>query len=225
LLNSSIQNLVFLEEQKKYRRVQNALKEKGDFVKNKLNQHFIPVNDFDLLMIAYKTEKKLDIFVKRKIANRYIKIHSYDICDISGKLGPKRKQGDKQVPEGFYCIDKFNPISEFHLSFRINYPNAADRIKSKYKNNLGGDIYVHGSCATIGCLPMTDYYMEEIYIFAIYAKNNGQNKIPFYIFPFEMNEKNMEIYTDIYNDNKELIAFWNNLKSGYDIFCSTYNEF
>jgi len=224
--NSSIptQNLSFLDEQKKFKRVKVALKEKESFVKSKLNDHYISINDFDLLVLAYKKEKILDIYAKKKTSDRYVKIHSYKICDVSGKLGPKRKQGDKQVPEGFYHVDRFNPTSQYHLSFRINYPNASDIIKSKYKNNLGGDIYVHGSCATVGCLPMTDYYMDEIYIFAIHAKNNSQQKIPFYIFPFDMKDENMKIYTDIYKENKELISFWNNLKKGYDIFYSSYNE-
>jgi murein L,D-transpeptidase YafK len=216
-ISSTVIKNDFLSGQKRFKKVQDALKEKEGFVKGKLNDHYISINDFDLLIVAYKEEKILDIYAKKKATDRYLKIHSYRICDVSGKLGPKRKRGDKQVPEGFYYIDAFNPTSQYHLSFRVSYPNKSDKIKSKYKD-LGGDIYVHGSCATVGCLPMTDYYMDEIYIFTIYAKNNGQQKIPIYIFPFEMTNDRVKNYYTIYEKNTELISFWKNIKIGHDIF-------
>ncbi|WGU69538.1 L,D-transpeptidase family protein [Capnocytophaga canimorsus] len=146
-----------------------------------------------------------------KKEHTYRKIISYPICSRSGKLGPKRKQGDGQVPEGFYHIDRFNPSSNFYLSLGLNYPNLSDKRKSKV-HDLGGDIFIHGACVTVGCLPMTDNYIKEIYLLATYARNNGQNKIPVYLFPFKMTDKNMQIYKGKYKYNEELISFWNNLK-------------
>lgn len=70
------------------------------------------------------------------------------------------------------------------MSLGLNYPNLSDRKKSK-ATNLGGDIFIHGDCVTIGCLPMTNELIKEIYLYAIYAKNNGQEKIPVYIFPIQ----------------------------------------
>ncbi|CEN33439.1 Putative L,D-transpeptidase YafK (fragment) [Capnocytophaga canimorsus] len=93
----------------------------------------------------------------------------------------------------------------------------SDKRKSK-AHDLGGDIFIHGDCVTIGCLPMTDNYIKEIYLLATYARNNGQNKIPVYLFPFKMTDKNMQIYKGKYKYNEELISFWNNLKKGYDTF-------
>lgn len=40
----------------------------------------------------------------------------------------------------------------------------------------GGDIYIHGAQASAGCLAMSNYYIEDIYIYAVKAKNNGQQK-------------------------------------------------
>jgi murein L,D-transpeptidase YafK len=132
-------------------------------------------------------------------------------------LGPKRRNGDRQVPEGFYHIDRFNPFSNFYLSLGINYPNPSDRKKSRAQR-LGGDIFIHGSCVTIGCLPMTDDKIREIYLYAVHARNNGQTNIPVYIFPFRMTEGNFETYKQKYRQNQELIAFWTNLKTGFDKF-------
>ena len=79
-------------------------------------------------------------------------------------------------------------------------------------------VYAHGSCVTIGCLPMTDDKIKEIYLYAVFARNNGQNNIPVYIFPFRMTETNFQAYQNQYSQNRELIDFWTNLKIGYDKF-------
>jgi murein L,D-transpeptidase YafK len=99
----------------------------------------------------------------------FLHIKTYTVCATSGLIGPKRMQGDLQIPEGFYYIDRFNPYSNFYLSLGINYPNTSDRILGD-KNNLGGDIFIHGDCVTIGCLPITDSEIKELYIFCVEAK-------------------------------------------------------
>ncbi|MDR1935412.1 MAG: hypothetical protein LBS49_07510, partial [Candidatus Accumulibacter sp.] len=136
---------------------------------------------------------------------------------VPGKPGPKRRLGDKQVPEGFYHIDRFNPDSDYLLSLGINYPNAADKIKSGNRNP-GGDIFIHGACVSVGCLPMTDDKIREIYLYAVYAKNSGQDRIPVYIFPFRMTDANMKSHAAKNAGNPALIRFWKNLKKGYDRF-------
>ncbi len=213
----------FLSDQKKYERVRNALTEKKEILDEKLNDNELSSNNLNLIFVAYKDNDVLEVFAKANKETTYRKIISYEVCSRSGQLGPKRKQGDGQVPEGFYHIDRFNPTSSFHLSLGLNYPNLADRRKSK-ASNLGGDIFVHGSCVTIGCLPMTDNFIKEIYLLAVYARNNGQTKIPFYIFPFRMTDQNMTTYKTKYKNDKELISFWDNLKIGYDKFVKDSKE-
>ncbi len=158
----------------------------------------------------------MEIWLKSKGANEFKLFKTYAICSSSGVLGPKRKQGDGQVPEGFYQIAVFNPYSSYHLSLGINYPNASDKIIGK--GNLGGDIMIHGSCVTIGCIPLTDTYIKEVYILAVEAKNNGQQTIPVHIFPTRLNEKGMSFLKDEFDGNKTLLNFWNNLKQVYDYF-------
>lgn len=213
----------FLDDQKRFDRVKNAIENKEHLIEYELNKHYQSLNSFKLLMIAYKDIGELEVYAKGEGKSNYCFMNTYKICSSSGELGPKRRKGDYQVPEGFYYINRFNPVSSYHISLGLDYPNNSDRIKSKYSNR-GGDIFIHGSCVTIGCLPMTDEIMEEIYLYAIHAKNNGQAKIPVYIFPFKMTSDNMKNYSQEYQGNKELIDFWLNLKQGYDQFSKNRNE-
>lgn len=212
-------NAQFLEEQKTFERVRAAIQEKENFIEKGLQLHNLTLNNLNLLFVAYKDEDLLEIYAKSKQEEQFKLIYSYKIYARSGQLGPKRKSGDKQVPEGFYYIDRFNPASKFHLSLGLNYPNDSDQIKSNAED-LGGDIFIHGDCKTTGCLPMTDDKMKEIYVAAMHAYKNGQVKIPVYVFPFRMDEQNFTKHEKEHSKNVELIAFWKNLKVGYDLFFS-----
>lgn len=211
----------FLNEQKRYSRVRTAIEEKDKYIKNTLKNNNIKLEELNILITAYKEENILEIYAKNKSDSIYKKISSYNIAAKSGILGPKRMEGDLQVPEGFYYIDRFNPASSYYLSLGINYPNESDKKKSNAKR-LGGDIFIHGNNVTIGCLPMTDDKIKEIYLYALYSKDNGQNRIPVYIFPFKMNEENINHYQKYYN--KSIINFWENIKKGYNIFQNTKKE-
>ncbi len=199
----------FLTEQKRYKRVRTTFEKKGEIVTKTLKENGINADGLNILITAYKAEQTLDIYARNKTEASYKRIVSFDICKSSGQPGPKRKQGDYQVPEGFYYIDRFNPSSNFYLSLGINYPNQSDRIKSK-ATNLGGDIFIHGSCVTIGCIPMTDNKIMEIYLYAIHARNSGQMQIPVYIFPFKMTDQNFNASIKKYKSNPELVKFWAN---------------
>lgn len=223
VLNTFTLQTDFILEQTKYERVRTAAKEKQSILEKKLKDSAISLNNLHIILVAYKDNDLLDVYAKNKQEHAYKKILSYNICSRSGQLGPKRKQGDGQVPEGFYFIDRFNPSSNFYLSLGINYPNDSDKRKSN-ANSLGGDIFIHGSCATIGCLPITDNYIKELYILAIYARKNGQYKIPVYIFPFQMSNDNMVTYKTKFKNNTALIGFWDILKVGYDKFMNNPKE-
>jgi len=209
----------FLDEQKNYKRVRVALEEKDSMIKEVLNKNSLRVQNLNVLFIAFKDEKTVELWAKNSDEKRYKQIKNFKICASSGSLGPKLKQGDHQVPEGFYYIDRFNPASNFYLSLGINYPNRADKKRSDAKN-LGGDIFIHGDCVSIGCLAMKDEYIKEIYLYALYAKNGGQNKIPVYIFPF----RNLKEFRDRYKNEKNLLSFWENLLFGYEKFIATKEE-
>jgi murein L,D-transpeptidase YafK len=81
-------------------------------------------------------------------------------------LGPKLREGDRQVPEGVYRIASLNPNSRFHLSMEVNYPNDFDRAMAAKDGrvNLGGQIFIHGGTASIGCLAMGDAVIERLFV-------------------------------------------------------------
>ena len=207
----------FLGQQKQYARVRGAIQGKANILDRSLAAQGLKSTALNILIVAYKSEAVLDVYAKSPNEPGYRKLVSYPICAASGELGPKRRKGDRQVPEGFYRIDRFNPVSSYHLSLGVDYPNSADKLKSR-ATDLGGDIFIHGSCVTIGCLPMTNAVIEEIYLYAIYARNSGQKTIPVYIFPFQMTQEKMGKYEAVYRGQPEMIAFWRNLKQGYDKF-------
>jgi len=205
----------FKSEQLKNNRVKTAYQEKEAIVKSLLSDKNI--TSAHIYIRAFKKEEVLEVLARSKSDQTYKKVIQYDFCTSSGILGPKRQQGDYQIPEGFYHIDRFNPWSNFYLSLGINYPNSSDRILGN-KQNLGGDIFIHGSCVTIGCIPLTDDKIKELYVFAVEAKNNGQSKIPVHIFPTKMTDWNMAGLKSEYESENWLLDFWENLKEGYDYF-------
>jgi murein L,D-transpeptidase YafK len=213
----------FIAAQKKYTRVRGAYQEKQNLLTERLKKSNLSLDNLNLLIVAYKTEKKMELYAKSKTASSYSLLSTYDICAGSGDLGPKRMMGDGQVPEGFYHIDRFNPSSSYYLSLGLNYPNQSDKKKSTAAN-LGGDIFIHGECVTIGCMPMTNDKIKEIYILAIQAYQNGQKQIPVYVFPFKMTEENFNTYKSTHAANPALIAFWENLKKGSDKFHGQFKQ-
>lgn len=223
ILTSFTLNDGFLAEQKRFARVKSAFLEKGRIVDEMLIENGLRSDDLQILFVTFKAEQQLDVYAKSVSDSYYIRIHSYSICQSSVRLGPKQRQGDMLIPEGFYYISKFNPTSNFHLSLGINYPNLSDRRRSSTQD-LGGDIYIHGSCVSAGCIPMTDDAIKEIYLFALHAKNCDQQNIPVYIFPFKMTDQNNLQYSQHYNNNPELIKFWTNLKEGFDKFEANKKE-
>lgn len=207
----------FKTEQRRYPRVRTAYAEKQAAVQQLFREKSIDVNDFSIYLRAFKDEQEIELWVKNKNETTYQLLKTYPICSNSGTIGPKREQGDLQVPEGFYKIDRFNPSSSFYLSLGINYPNKSDRILG-VRDNLGGDIFIHGNCVTIGCLPITDDLIKELYIICVEAKRLGQNSIPVTIFPLRLTDENFNLLKEEYTSDKLKLGLWSDLKNGFDSF-------
>ena len=166
---------------------------------------------------GFKHEAQLEIWARTQ-RQPFRLLTTLPILKVPGLPGPKRKEGDRQVPEGFYAIDLFNPKSDYHLSMRVNYPNDSDRILSD-KDEPGSDIYIHGSDGSIGCLPLGDPNIEKLFILALDTRKAGQRNIPVHIFPARMSGEAWDAFQKEQTaDKAELAEFWKTLKTGYDYF-------
>lgn len=207
----------FKQEQMKYSRVKAAFQEKGKQLRDLYAAKQIDPSSMQLYIRAFKKEKLVEIWGKDKQKTKYILLKTYAFCKSSGTLGPKRKEGDKQIPEGFYHISVFNPRSKFYLSLGLNYPNRSDRILGD-TTALGSDIFIHGGCATVGCIPITDENIKELYALTVDAKAATGKTIPVTIFPARLTEENYNALKTQYAGNPQLISFWKGLKGGYQAF-------
>lgn len=175
-----------------------------------------------LYIRSFKYDSQLEVWVKNEKSQPFKLFKTYKVCALAGTLGPKRIEGDYQVPEGFYFINEFNPRSQYHFSLGLNYPNASDRLLSD-SLQPGGDIYIHGSCVTTGCIPITDGQIEELYVLAAYAKNMGEDFIPVHIYPIRFDNKKSSVYLDKYlKDFSEYGTMANNLRNVYYYFEKTH---
>lgn len=159
---------------------------------------------------VFKEESELEVWKARE-DGRFYHFKTYPICNWSGELGPKERQGDKQAPEGFYTVasHQLNPNSQFHVSFNLGYPNAYDKAHGR----TGDFLMIHGKCKSAGCYAMTDALMEEIYGLAREALKGGQQGFEVHAFPFRMTSANMQRHR-----KSRWYPFWTVLKAGYDHF-------
>jgi murein L,D-transpeptidase YafK len=168
-----------------------------------------------LYLRAFKREGQLELWVGD--AGKPLKLlRSYKVCAASGTVGPKRQRGDLQVPEGFYEISHFNPKSSFHLSMKVSYPNQLDQLGAENRD-LGGDIFIHGSCASVGCLAIEDAPIEELYVIASDYSVRGR-RIPVHIFPRRLSSAALE---ELKAARAQLAHFWSSLEPAYAHFEKT----
>ena len=146
-------------------------------------------------------------------------VHTFPILRASGRLGPKRQEGDGQVPEGCYFIERFNPASLFHLSLGLDYPNASDLVLTTDREHPGSDIFIHGNCQSIGCLAMGDPAIEEVFLAAWDAKLAGQARLAVQVFPCHLTAVNWKkILSPACVGEPALEKFWHGLQVAYDRF-------
>jgi murein L,D-transpeptidase YafK len=169
-----------------------------------------------ILMRAFKKESELEVW-KLASSGRYELLKTFPMCRWSGQLGPKVREGDRQVPEGFYAVtpQAMNPNSNFYLSFNVGYPNEFDRAHGRN----GSLIMVHGDCSSRGCYAMTDRQIADIYALTREAFAGGQRQVQLQSLPFRMTAENLARYR-----SDPHIAFWKNLKQGSDHFEVTRRE-
>lgn len=208
----------FVDYQKSFAKVADVFRRKEDSIRKQFEKKGLQWPAKYIYIRSFKFDSQLEVWVKNKLSEEYQLFKTYKVCAMAGSLGPKRMQGDYQVPEGFYYINEFKPNSVYHLSLGLNYPNASDKMLS---DSLypGGDIYIHGSCVTEGCIPITNDQIEDLYVITSYARAMGQEFIPVHIFPINFNKPASVTYLDrfmqTYKSYRPLVE---NLKAAYYYF-------
>ncbi|WP_200391778.1 L,D-transpeptidase family protein [Roseibacillus ishigakijimensis] len=157
----------------------------------------------------FKEERELELWVEK--GEHFELFRTYAIAGMSGQLGPKLAEGDRQAPEGFYYVPRsaMNPRSRYHLSFNLGFPNAYDRAQGR----TGSFLMVHGGRLSIGCFAMTDEKVEEIYLLCDAALAAGQPFFRVHCFPFRMSEERMGRAR-----GHRWLPFWQELQPGYQWF-------
>ncbi|HMP94329.1 MAG TPA: hypothetical protein PKD90_15725, partial [Phnomibacter sp.] len=182
----------FLTFQKSFKRVSNAFEAREEILKKEMEAKGLQWPAKYLYIRSFKYDSKLEVWAKNSKTEKYRLFKTYKVCALAGNFGPKRFEGDYQVPEGFYYVNQFRPNSNYHLALGVNYPNPSDRVLSD-PVKPGAEIYIHGSCVTVGCIPLTDPIIEELYVLAAGTHHAGQHYIPIHVMPVMFrNEKSKE---------------------------------
>lgn len=155
--------------------VDERLKQYGEDVAMRLAEDFesagVSYPPKYVAYLAFKDLGQLEVYARSSKTESWRFIRIYSVLKASGALGPKLREGDRQVPEGIYRSEFLNPNSRYHLSVRINYPNDFDRemARADGRDRLGGDIMIHGSSVSIGCLAMGNVAAEDLFVLAALA--------------------------------------------------------
>lgn len=151
--------------------IERAVKRYGLRVEPQLKSYFsksgVSYPPKEIALLAFKSERKVELWAKNE-NKPWHHIHNYPLTGFSGRLGPKLRENDKQIPEGVYKLVNFNPFSSMHLSMMINYPNNFDRVKGYEdgRRKLGNNIFIHGKNMSVGCLAIGDLAIDQLFILA-----------------------------------------------------------
>jgi len=202
----------FWQQQLAYPRVRAAYARCWPALHARLRAEHLDSTRLEVFFRVIKTRRTLEVWARNRGEARFRLWREYPLAAVSGTLGPKRRAGDGQTPEGCYFVDRFNPASTYHLSLGLNYPSDDDLLATGL-DDPGGDIFLHGSNVTIGCLPLTDAGIEEVYLLAVAARAAGQTRIEVTIFPFALTDDELARRAD-----SPHAAFWRGLQPAYARF-------
>jgi murein L,D-transpeptidase YafK len=200
-------------------RVAAARASKGEALRRRFGEAGVVYPPDVLLLRAFKHEAELEVWAG-PARTALTLVSTYRICASSGGLGPKRRQGDLQVPEGVYEVASFNPWSDYHLALGVTYPNASD-VRRGVAGHLGGNIAIHGDCVTIGCIPIEDDPIEEVYLMALDTARGGRVHVPIHVFPARLDAAGLASLSA--GAAADLVGFWRELAPVYQAFEATHH--
>jgi len=188
----------------------NAVKRYSPVAEKQLSSYFAAANmsypPKKIALLAFKKEREIELWAKD---GDWHKVHNYPLTAFSGKLGPKLKENDRQIPEGIYDITSLNPYSSFHLSMMLNYPNAFDKRHGKKdgRKKLGNNIFIHGRAASVGCLAIGDSAIEQLFVL---VNKVGRNNAKVIIAPNDFRQN--PVFTQLKNQPTWVPNLYANIK-------------
>ncbi|MCP4503504.1 MAG: L,D-transpeptidase family protein [Deltaproteobacteria bacterium] len=224
----------FRERQQQAGRVVQARKNAESGLRKRFHDAGVSYPARVLHLRAFKKEGEVELWAGNQKSKGLKKVHTFKVCAASGLLGEKTEQGDFQVPEGFYVVNRYNAWSSYHLSLGIDYPNRSDRLRRKNRKqttSLGGDIFIHGDCVTIGCLPLENGPIEELYLALLDSKLKYYTKTSVHLYPGRMNNDDMPGLQRLLTQSQgvhspdsasETWRRWQQLQRGYLAFEKTH---
>ncbi len=118
-----------------------------------------------LVIVGLKEERFLEVWASpgRDI---WLPIADYPVLAASGELGPKLRDGDRQVPEGIYEVVSRKPRGAHDFELELSYPNEFDQARAAEtgRTDLGGEIFIHGGDVSTGSLAVGDDAIEELFL-------------------------------------------------------------
>lgn len=150
----------------------------------------VPFPPTEVSYVAFKDSRKLEVYARAQPDTSWHRIRTYPILGLSGQPGPKLREGDGQVPEGLYRAEFLNPNGRFHVSIRLNYPNAFDRRQAQAdgRTQLGRDIMIHGTASSVGCLAVGNRATEALFALAALV---GKEQVRILISPTDSRQSPM----------------------------------
>ena len=172
---------------------------------------------------GYKLERLLEVWAAPDSAAPFVLVATFPILGLSGSPGPKRREGDLQVPEGFYRVNRFNPQSRFYLSLGLDYPNESDRLLATDPAQPGSDIFIHGGDRSCGCLAVGDEALAFLYLAALDTARLHGREITVHLLPCRMDTATdwPETLAPWHAADPALYAFWQTLAEGCRLFAQS----
>lgn len=117
----------------------------------------------EIAFLVFKRSHRFQLYARSH--GRWVYIRTLSVLAASGGLGPKLREGDRQVPEGIYHITAYNPVSHYQLSLKLNYPNDFDRRQAAndHRKDLGGNIFIHGNNSSVGCIAVGNDMIRQLF--------------------------------------------------------------
>jgi hypothetical protein len=186
--------------------IQDRLVEFGEPVRKRLAPRFeqagVSYPPSRIGLVAIKETRKLELWAANENEDFHF-VREYEVLAASGRLGPKLREGDRQVPEGIYRVVLLNPNSLYHLSLRVSYPNDFDLAQAAREGRTepGTDIMIHGGSRSRGCLAIGDEGAEDLFVVAALTETR---EIPLLISPVDFRVREFAAPTDAPNWTEEL---------------------